>query len=286
MIRKNFISIFILILLVNIVSVQAEDLIIKTYELDNTLHIISINVITNNPYYFRHYYKNAVQEGIDYKLNFKDEKDQTIFETSVQNLAKTLIDFDNKISQTKKILVLKNSSMLYEKEINFCNYNNICEPCLNADCTNYENEISCNDCATNSKDNYCNVLDDNICDPDCVPIYQYDVPNVYEGCYEEEFFIKKCEEYGYKTCKNNQECTGVFNYILSFDNKCCVQGECVDELPKEEVPPEKPPVVIPRQPEEDNTEFIMQLFVTLALVLLIIFLVYYISKNEGKHAKK
>ena len=61
----------------------------------------------------------------------------------------------------KTIKVFHREKEIFSFDISsFCNEDNIC--------SEYENEISCpSDCPSGSKDDYCDGLEDGICDPDC-----------------------------------------------------------------------------------------------------------------------
>lgn len=61
-----------------------------------------------------------------------------------------------------KVIFYHNTKILYDEKILelLCNKNDICE--------SFENYLSCpDDCASGSKDNYCDKILDGVCDPDC-----------------------------------------------------------------------------------------------------------------------
>jgi hypothetical protein len=60
----------------------------------------------------------------------------------------------------KKVVLLHNDKVIYSKDLEFCDFDMLCEES--------ENYLSCpNDCPSGSKDRYCDAIEDGICDPDC-----------------------------------------------------------------------------------------------------------------------
>ncbi len=101
-----------------------------------------------------------------------------------EELAETTIDLLLPYYPNAKTLqILKNDAVLLEADLsNFatCNENNVCDKletietcpkdctCGNRVCDGNENYVSCStDCASGEKDDYCDRVFDNKCDPDC-----------------------------------------------------------------------------------------------------------------------
>lgn len=51
--------------------------------------------------------------------------------------------------------------------LGFCNFNGLCEPCLESGCNFMENSLSCEDCSPTDLDGYCDISSEDVCDPDC-----------------------------------------------------------------------------------------------------------------------
>ncbi|MBT3463669.1 hypothetical protein HOD20_05210 [archaeon] len=65
-------------------------------------------------------------------------------------------------SDWKTLKFFYDKKEIYSQQIDdlMCNNNNICE--------NYETSLICSDCAHSSQDGWCELVEDNICDPDCI----------------------------------------------------------------------------------------------------------------------
>lgn len=171
--------------------------------------ISSIDQIERSTYYYE-YYLSSPQES-DYTLVFH-YTDEKINKESTNSMF-ILADID--ASRLYRIDLLKNNELKDSVLTNFCNYDSICENNLTKGI--FENELTCSDCEKSSKDNFCKIEDDDICDPDCLG-YNYDE---FPGtCLEDYFRANECSNY----CSENEICTS--DVFVSEFGLCCT-GECV-----------------------------------------------------------
>ncbi|PIN86128.1 hypothetical protein COV19_06545 [Candidatus Woesearchaeota archaeon CG10_big_fil_rev_8_21_14_0_10_44_13] len=134
----------------------------------------------------------------------------------------------------------KDSPVLIEKDISFCNHNNVCEPCEGIGCSIMESSVTCSDCRTGSKDSYCDLKKDGVCDPDCNNI-DMDCPGCTDGkCYYDDSMdeVNMCPGFGGEVCRSMEECAGEITGG-NDDGFCCI-GNCVDPTVEEEYIPQEP----------------------------------------------
>ncbi len=260
--KKIIITIMFLLIIAN---VYAQDILVSTSEIDNEFIIINLNVITNNDYYINYYLDLYKEDDQGYEIKLLDASNNIIQITKVKYSTHTLIEYNDITKNTNKIIISKNKEDVFEKQVSFCNLNNVCEPCVGADCINYENELTCSDCIISNEDGFCNILNDNICDPDCVSGYGYDNENVYEDCYEDKFNKKTCQDYGWNICEENEICSEKV-YLDESDTECCV-GTC-DEI-----------IEHIDEPETKAKSYVWIIYV-LAIIILIILGIYYVKKKN------
>lgn len=214
--NKKIIILMMILIFINLTS--ATDVLIQSFE-DETFNIISITPITNNNFYLSYY--NNYKEETDYILRFKNDND--VLEFNPDNKIFTILNYDT-ISDFDSLEIIKNNEVVSEHKLDFCNNNGVCEPCLIPDCETQENELVCEDCKESSEDNFCNIKQDNICDPDC-KTYEYEEESVYEECYEDQLVLLTCDDYFGKTCNQEQVCNGTQLLLESSGEMCCL-GEC------------------------------------------------------------
>ena len=143
-------------------------------------------------------YVYAVQDNKYYKDLFEASANQDFLEAN--DLSVQLLDSENviveqeidsknlgfvtayldEIKATETIKIVDGGEVFVEREINFCNDNDICEPCDDAGCLLAENVLVCSDCSYNSDDNFCDLSKDGSCDPDCTA--QYDCDDCETSC--------------------------------------------------------------------------------------------------------
>ncbi|MBU0757987.1 MAG: hypothetical protein KKF44_07995 [Nanoarchaeota archaeon] len=88
----------------------------------------------------------------------------------------------SKYNNVNSIMTYLDGQLLSENQIILCNYNDVCEPCIESGCKVSENTITCIDCTSGKPDNICIPGVDNICDPDCIDFFDPDciIPEVDE----------------------------------------------------------------------------------------------------------
>lgn len=216
--NKKILLLFMVLVLINLSN--AQELLIQTKEFDS-LDVLFIMPISKNNYYFSYY--DDYKEETDYKFRFLNDDD--VLEINIENKLNTIVDF-NLIKDFEFVQIVKNNEIISNHSLNFCNNNGICEPCNSPDCKTQENELVCGDCEPSSKDNYCNIKEDNICDLDCLA-YEYEEESVYENCFEDNFLLLSCSDYFGKVCVENQICNGTQLALDNSKENCCL-GECVE----------------------------------------------------------
>jgi lysophospholipase L1-like esterase len=309
--KSIIITIISIILLLSTVYADDEKLLIRSYTRDQNLEIIEINIISNNPFYKNYYLGDYVKEKTNYSFEFYYNY-KHIKSYELKSNVFHLIDINKDLLESNTLIIKNNDRVIEQRKINFCNNNNLCEPCLTPDCINNENELVCGDCEQNSEDNYCNVNDDNVCDLDCKSGYEYILDNDESDCFEETFFLKTCEQQGGvicndfctgnldtnncctnggclvdndemsqkecnlqlgELCETGLECTGE-SFLTNDEKICCIEGKCTDKV---YIQTNYPDLDLNKQElKESNYTF---LYIIVALIL-IISIIYYIKKNK------
>ncbi len=128
---------------------------------------------------------NDSQEGT-YSFKISDNNNDTVYERNFEIYFVILSDPPEVTNSTwfydrvgykdsmKSVQLYHNNSLIFSKEINFCNNNSICEPGF------WENFYGCpGDCISYAHDNICNNAEDNGCDPDCLSGIDPDCTDLY-----------------------------------------------------------------------------------------------------------
>ncbi len=274
---KNKKIIWALIALLFIGIADAQQLLIRTTDVDGPLKVLGLEVIENNSYY-RDYYLNEPRDLINYSFLFLNENNVTIYDTGAQFSSYTLLDYDKLKGATK--IALRSNATLFESNLSFCNNNSVCESCVDDNCRNYENELSCNDCSSSSNDGFCNINNDGICDPDCVSGYVYEGENISEGCFEEVYLNSDCGNYYAIECNATQICSRGEFYLDTSEKTCC-DGMCQDVSPFEgQTIIENYTNLNLKETKENTIENYYWVFITLGIIILSILLVYFFRKNK------
>jgi hypothetical protein len=189
----------------------------------------------------RSFYSVAVLQYNDYPDARLFEEDGSILSTTVKLVVvdsngKSLVEryfqgFSAKVPFDKsfaKVKVFSSDSLVAEHELNFCNNNNVCEPCTGNLCRIMENHITCSDCSSGSADGFCDTVADGICDPDC----DFDTADpdcislCYENCSAEEYStVPSCAAFGGQVCEASDSCLGGDMYYTSDTYYCCIDND-------------------------------------------------------------
>lgn len=183
--------------------------------------------------------------------------------------------------------------LIQEKEINFCNHNNICEPCYYQVCNVIETSLTCPDCLSGEKDNYCDLKQDNKCDPDCNNKDKDCQDCLYETCYYDSLDYYCMYEYSGVRCNSTQICflgNKITEIKLEDNSVCCVDSYCTDKLPVplKEIKAEVKTEIhkeIEKYAELKPQTNIMMWGVIIFIIVLSIITYYFIKQPEFKMSK-
>ncbi len=96
-----------------------------------------------------------------------DKDNQQIYTQQLPHSERIIINLDKeKIVAVDSIAMQRNGNIYFTKLLSFCDNDQQCEPCA-GNCVLMESSLTCDDCASGTGDNYCDLQQDNICDPDC-----------------------------------------------------------------------------------------------------------------------
>lgn len=183
---------------------------------------------------------------------------------------------------------------LFSRAIDFCNNDGVCQPCYGSNCGLIESYLVCPDCPSGSRDYYCDLKRDDVCDPDCDG-FDGDCPGCGSFCAYED---ATCTDLGGVMCSPGQDCRGgEFSLGLQQDGvlvaDCCLRGTCaefgqaeerdymaeafgVSDQPKGSLPPGELPQI-----EEGIDVRVYIVGVLLLFVVLIIILIVHLHKKES-----
>ena len=210
-----------LILLLFVPVVHSSNLYIEV----NNNEIVEILPFKYNEYYRERFYFGFSQNPVN--SNFEASIPDVI-EIDIESSIRHFFFFENINFERNYVITMNGIS----KNVSFCNNDGICQPCFEWPCENIENFLTCpNDCPSGSKDNYCDLQRDGVCDPDCI-YYDFDCDEcienrcIYEG-YQPENII--CSQLGGTNCGKENKCEGYYTYADDTQGFCCI-GSCVDEI--------------------------------------------------------
>lgn len=259
-------EVFLLCILVLLPSVLASNLYVGTNE-----EGLTILPFTYNQYYSDVLYVGGEPNQVSPLFTLLDQGSTiTPSQSGKQFAVYSDIDFG------------KTYSVEYANErypITFCNNNGVCEPCDNGHCSLIENALSCpNDCHSGSSDNYCDLVQDGICDSDC-EYYDFDCDTCINNvCITEEKETSSCVDIGGVFC--NKQCDGYFTYSDDAGMSCCI-GSCT---PKETSSSLETTLETQGTPKEtfDWTLFSLMGLIVLILLVSVVLIVIFESKSIRK----
>ena len=134
-----------LVLLLILPMIFSEELVyfeIQDVQNEKEEKLVDFGVLDNNNFYYQLDENTAFYTGIMdnfddepiYQINSYDQFNNLIVK-EIGLTYKTAISFNSK---TKQIKIFKNEKVIIEKQIEFCNNNNVCEYCTEDDCYNKE----------------------------------------------------------------------------------------------------------------------------------------------------
>lgn len=137
-------------------------------------------------------------------------------------------------SGADKVDVMHGGKVIFQKKLDLCNRNNVCEPDLS------ENFVSCPaDCPSGSADNYCDAVQDNKCDLDCAPEADLDCL-----CGNNKCDVKFGENF--KTCSKDCPSGGADKFCDGKADNIC-DPDCTPETDPDCKPSVGGPGLVPAQ---------------------------------------
>lgn len=223
--------ILIVILMMNayIISAFGNNYIVFSFD-DKTYQVKQISIIRDNQYYLHTKASTYFGELDDYDENSHYsykllDENQAVIDKKENILPFVRIEFNKEINY---IVVYKNNEAVISKEISFCNKNKKCEPCVGNNCEIMENYLTCpEDCKSGGKDYYCDLAEDNKCDPDCSNLDK-DCKDCDEKlCYYDNLDYYCMYMFNGVKCTKDQTCKG--NSVeLEDETFCCVDSYCAN----------------------------------------------------------
>lgn len=230
--KRELLTMLVFLLVVPLVLGENAILYVQTSNDDSgQITLDHISTYTENIFYQERYEDFFESYGIGIVMKMYDADGAFLGEEDAWGQAAFF--YDDRLS---KILLEGEDKLSHEQDISFCNNNGICEPCEGVNCVLAEGYLTCDDCASGAKDNYCDLKRDGICDPDCndldVDCNACQITNTCLGEYE---IIKRtCSDYGGSPCGEGQ-CLGELVLTEDVFNDCCV-GVCeIEEIIDDEV---------------------------------------------------
>ncbi|MFC1753078.1 hypothetical protein ACFL96_06745 [Thermoproteota archaeon] len=230
-----------LLILSQFVSAQVYDSYVVVYiDTVNPFTLESIDVVKDD-FYHEYLLLEDMLGDTEYTIRFEDDEGDALAYDALKD-HKTIMDYID-LRRTASIKIMKDEQVYFEQPLSFCNNNGICEPCRYLNCTVAENSLSCDDCSTGTNDNYCDLVQDDICDPDCEG-EDSDCAGCEPFCFYDGMTRPSfCSDFGGVTCAEDETCEGDLLFVETVDadggEKCCVgDAECVSIQQYDDVPAE------------------------------------------------
>jgi hypothetical protein len=217
-----------MILLVAPICFAQDGALLVDLEISEELSLGTVTLIdVGNPFYgvsdIDEFFFGDI-EGADYIAVFNQEELE--IEEQPVYLADQMIFSVYEGNNVSRIELRRVEGSVISRAISTCNNNNICEPCLEADCVLAENSFSCSDCAQSGLDGYCELKEDNICDPDCDG--EESDCETCTICFKEGMDppVFCTLDLGGEVCAQDEKCVGPREQVKTADaengEKCCV----------------------------------------------------------------
>lgn len=230
--------------------------------------------VIESTFFYRDYFMSGWKPNTsDYTIKFFNKEGKLIRTELLFPETNSNYEYEESIT---KIIIYKNQVAFIEKDIEFCNYNDVCEPCRGGNCKLIENVLACSDCESGIGDYYCDLFRDGICDPDCEG-EDVDCEGCKE-CYfrEQESLITEClRDYYGEICTINEKCTGRFVTASDSGSSCCVEGKCEDLVSS----PDVPEGILWK-------DYVLEIVITIVLICMIIFMFNIIGKKKFVKTRK
>lgn len=293
--RRLILLISLSLLLLNIVLAAKEPLLMINIKEDK---VTMVNIIEKNDFYYL--FHQDIFEAI--------EEQDAYYRLKLYANNKLLIDaapfpesfiYQFDVTATRiEVIHEKNNKVIFEKEINVCNHNNICEPASqqndgNQISSNYESSLVCSDCKQSADDNFCEIIHDDVCDPDCNNLeYECDEKSLAsDGLLDNaEFQCKK--QFNGDLCKEAEEC---LTTSIIINSRICCEGVCSEKFTlKEELQEgnsnqisEAEQIYVGKLKADNSTEttFIITIISVISLILLISVMTFFFMKQKYVNRK-
>ena len=198
-------------------------------------------LVVEDDFYHEHLLYEDILGQSQYDIRFEDGEGYPWVYTNLMDY-KTIVNYLD-LRRVVKLKILDDEEMIYEQVLSFCNNNGVCEPCKEMGCIVAENSWTCSDCTTGSGDDYCDLIKDDICDPDCHN-EDSDCAGCEPYCYYDDMPRPSfCSDFGGDICADDEICQGDALSVDTLDadggRDCCIgDAECMPKKQHDDVPDE------------------------------------------------
>lgn len=230
------VAVLVLLLVQPVLSSAPEKYLVLNFGTDGTKPIgITPRVVEGTEFYTGVFLRSEAPEerGFSWRLSDADGNilsEQTAY-TSLNNVA--LFS-----PEAARLEILSEGEVVHSQRLSFCDSDGECEPCgevgPDGACRLIENPLTCADCPSGGEDDYCDLYNDSVCDPDCKG-FDADCPDCLPGkCFYRDLGVERLscvDDLGGETCQPRVGCTGRFAYADDSGSLCCVDGNCITTGP-------------------------------------------------------